>query len=139
MGALVCMILSSLGGLMAHPLKVLFLPAVRTHWGEGIIQIRVTGNPIFSTLNGQTDNIFHGEPVILPLLAEFRLPEDITRKHFIFIHHTEIHSLHYIFQRKPNRINESSFRFAFQLVVQTGPLNKLSSFVWGSIATVQYQ
>ena len=39
-------------------LKVLFLPAVRTHWGEGLVQIRVTGNPISSTLNGQIDNIF---------------------------------------------------------------------------------
>ena len=35
---------------MAHPLKVLFLPTVRTHWGEGFVQIRVTGNPISSTL-----------------------------------------------------------------------------------------
>ena len=83
---------------MAHPLKVLFLPAVHTHWGEGLVQIRVTSSPISLTLNGQTDNIFHGEPVILPLLAEFRLPEDITRKHFILIHHTEIHSLHNISQ-----------------------------------------
>ena len=47
-----CMILSSLGGLMAHPLKILFLPAVRTHWGEGLVQIRVANSLISSTLNG---------------------------------------------------------------------------------------
>ena len=52
LGALVCMILSSLGSMMAYPFKVLFLPAVCTHWEEGLIQIRVTDNPISSTLNG---------------------------------------------------------------------------------------
>jgi len=42
------MILSFLGDLMAHPLKVLFLPTVRTHWGKGLVQIRVTGNGVLS-------------------------------------------------------------------------------------------
>ena len=51
---------------MAHPLKVLFLPTIRTHWGEGLVHIKVTGNPISSTLNGQTDNIFHEKLVINP-------------------------------------------------------------------------
>ena len=65
---------------MAHLLKVLFLPAVRTHWGEGLIQIRVMGNPISSTLNGlklraasfplllmaKQITFFHEEPVINP-------------------------------------------------------------------------
>ena len=80
MGDLVCMILSSLRALMAHLLKVLFLPAVRTHWGEGIIQIRVKGNPIFSTLNGQTDNIFHEKPVINPYWMSSEHNNGITRK-----------------------------------------------------------
>ena len=29
-------------------------------------RIKVTGNPISSTLNGQTNNIFYGKPVINP-------------------------------------------------------------------------
>ena len=74
------MILSSLGGLMTHPLKVLFLPLVCTNWGEGLVQIRVTGSPIFSTLNGQTDNIFHEKPVINPYWLSSEHNNGITRK-----------------------------------------------------------
>ena len=80
MGALVCMILSSLGGLMTHPLKVLSLPAVCTPWGEGLIQIRVTGNSISSTLNGQIDNIFHRKLVINPYWLSSEHNNGITRK-----------------------------------------------------------
>ena len=53
-----------------------------------------TADPV--PLNGQSDNIFHGKPVTKPLLVEFKSSEDITRKHFILIHYTEIHSLHNI-------------------------------------------
>ena len=38
--------------ILAYPLKVLFLSIISTHWGEGLVHIRVTGNPISSTLNG---------------------------------------------------------------------------------------
>ena len=65
---------------MAHPLKVLFLPAVRTHWGEGLVQIRITGSLISSTLNGQTDNIFHKKPVINPYWLSSEHNNRITRK-----------------------------------------------------------
>ena len=65
---------------MTHPLKVLFFPAVRTHWGEGLVQIRVTGNPISFTLNGQTDNIFHGKLVINPYWLSSEYNNGITRK-----------------------------------------------------------
>ena len=65
---------------MAHPLKVLSLLAVRAHWGEGLVQIRVTGNPISSTLNGQTNNIFHGKLVINPYRLSSEHYNGITRK-----------------------------------------------------------
>ena len=65
---------------MAHLLKVLFLPAVRTHWGQGFIQIRVTGNPISSTLNGQKNNILHGKSVINPYWLSLEHNNEITRK-----------------------------------------------------------
>ena len=52
--------------ILAYPLKVLFLSIISTHWGEGFVHIRVTGSLISSTLNGQTDNIFYGKPVLNP-------------------------------------------------------------------------
>ena len=59
-------------------------PPVCTNWGEGLVQIRVTDSPIFSTLNGQTDNIFHGKPVINPYWLSLEHNNGITQKLYFF-------------------------------------------------------